>query len=340
VQAQPSVERTVSASDEQPASAGSGARNTYLLEVSTGSVRGGGTADNVKYFVIYYTTGSGSSAKTRSEVIFPGKDAMRKSMDAASDVANRDSRRQKVEQIFGYTTDPLRDRKGLGSIHTDQFLFTTPEPVTTIERIQIFGRLEETVDSAGNHKVAPSSWACQGMRISRVDTLYGLEMYGWYSDDGYIDYAGEVIADVVMASGGGIFHWDSSAGVFNIAGPGSSSGASAGKSSSTWYSRSFFSGSGAGACFAFRLDRRFRFRFRKDFPLRSFTGAGCGVCSELSSSAGSGCGRGSGSGCLFSRCVMAAAFGMTLMMAASRSASSSEAAWAPSAFLPIPGMSA
>ncbi|MBQ2143607.1 MAG: hypothetical protein II436_00705, partial [Oscillospiraceae bacterium] len=225
VQAQPSVERTVSASDEQPASAGSGARNTYLLEVSTGSVRGGGTADNVKYFVIYYTTGSGSSAKTRSEVIFPGKDAMRKSMDAASDVANRDSRRQKVEQIFGYTTDALRDRKGLGSIHTDQFLFTTPEPVTTIERIQIFGRLEETVDSAGNHKVAPSSWACQGMRISRVDTLYGLEMYGWYSDDGYIDYAGEVIADVVMASGGGIFHWDSSAGVFNITGPGSSSGA-------------------------------------------------------------------------------------------------------------------
>ena len=225
VQAQPSAERTVSASDEQPASAGSSARNTYLLEVSTGSVRGGGTADNVKYFVIYYTTGSGSSAKTRSEVIFPGKDAMRKSMDAASDVANRDSRRQKVEQIFGYTTDALRDRKGLGSIHTDQFLFTTPEPVTTVERIQIFGRLEETVDSAGNHKVAPSSWACQGMRISRVDTLYGLEMYGWYSDDGYIDYAGEVIADVVMASGGGIFHWDSSAGVFNITGPGSSSGA-------------------------------------------------------------------------------------------------------------------
>ena len=215
---------TVSSSDELTVTAGTPLTNTYMLEVSTGSVRGGGTADNVKYFVIYYTTGTGNSAKTRSVVLFPGKDAMRKSMNAASAVGNRDSRRELVTNFFGYTTANLQDRKGLGSVHTDQLLFNTPEPVSTIDRIQIFGRMEETVGADGKPKIAPSSWACQGMRISRVDTLYGLEMYGWYSDDGYIDYKGEIIADVVMAQGGGIFRWNSNAGVFNIAGPDSSNG--------------------------------------------------------------------------------------------------------------------
>lgn len=210
------TERSLRPSDETPVTGGTPMTNTYMLEVSTGSVRGGGTADNVKYFVIYYTTGTGESAKTRSAVIFPGKDAMQKSMNTAHAVGSRDSRRQQVETIFGYTTASLQDRKGLGSVHTDQLLFNTPEPVETIDRIQIFGRLEETVGSDGKPKVAPSAWACQGMRVSRVDTLYGLEMYGWYSDDGYIDYKGEIIADVVMAQGGGIFRWNSSAGVFNI----------------------------------------------------------------------------------------------------------------------------
>ena len=219
------LERSVRASDEQPASSGTPMTNTYMLEVSTGSVRYGGTADNVKYFVIYYTTGTGENAKTRSAVIFPGKDAMRKSMDAASSVGNREERRQTVREVFGYTTAALRDRKGLGNVHTDQLLFTTPDKIETIDRIQIFGRLEETTGPDGKPKTAPSTWACQGMRVYRVDTLYGLEMYGWYSDDGYIDFKGEVIADVVMASGGGIFHWDTSAGVHNIVGPGASSGA-------------------------------------------------------------------------------------------------------------------
>ena len=216
---------TIAPSSETPATAGTPMTNTYMLEVSTGSVRGGGTADNVKYFVIYYTTGAGGSEKTRSAVIFPGKDAMRKSMNAASAVGTRNERRQLVEDFFGYTTATLQDRKGLGNVHTDQLLFTTPEPVKTIDRIQIFGRMEETTGADGSPKIAPSSWQCQGMRISRVDTLYGLEMYGWYSDDGYIDYKGEIIADVVMAKGGGNFRWNSSAGVFNITGPGSGNSA-------------------------------------------------------------------------------------------------------------------
>ena len=60
------TEHMVRSSDETPVTGGTPMTNTYMLEVSTGSVRGGGTADNVKYFVIYYTTGTGESARTRS----------------------------------------------------------------------------------------------------------------------------------------------------------------------------------------------------------------------------------------------------------------------------------
>ena len=200
-------------SSEKPASLGSSMTNTYMLEVSTGSNRGGGTADHVKYFVIYYTD---INSLKRSEVIFPGKDDMKKSMDAASAVANRNNRRGKVESVFGYTTEDLNARKGLGSNHTDQYLFTTPAAIDTIDRIQIFGRLQEEIQADGSPNKISSVWACQSMHVARVDMLYGLEMYGWYSDDGYIDYKGEIIADVVMPDGGGIFRWQNSAGVHNL----------------------------------------------------------------------------------------------------------------------------
>ena len=220
-----STERSVSvsSSDEKTAGDGVDMTNTYILEVSNGTVRGGGTADNVKYFVIYYTTGTGRAARTRSAVIFPGKDGMRKGMETAHRWGNRDDRRERVGVFFGYTTT-LEDRKGLGSVHTDQYLFTTPDKIETIDRIQIFGRVEETTGSDGKPKIASTSWACQGMRIHRVDHLYGLDMYGWFSDDGYIDYRGEIIADVVMSGGGGIFHWNNSAGVFNITTTGGTAG--------------------------------------------------------------------------------------------------------------------
>ncbi|MBR6376257.1 MAG: hypothetical protein IKS05_00665 [Oscillospiraceae bacterium] len=213
---------TVQNGSESPASGGTAATNTYILEVSSGSRKGGGTADNVLYFVIYYTAQNG---KKRSEVIFPGKDGIQRGIDKASQVANRNSRRQQVAQTFGYTTKELNSTKGLGSVQTDQYLFQTPEPIDTIDRIQIFGRLEIIEGADGEKLTGPSDWSCQGMRIYRADTLYGLEMYGWYSERGYIDFAGEVIAEVAMTAGTGIFRWNNAGGVFNIVPMGTPNGA-------------------------------------------------------------------------------------------------------------------
>ena len=207
--------------DERPASNGTSMTNTYMLEVSTGTVRNGGTADNVKYFVIYYTD---TNNKTRSEVIFPGKDVVKKSMDTAHDAGSRDYRRIKMRDFFGYRTVDLEAHQGLGSDRTDQILFTTPAKIRTVDRIQIFGKNETVLNSDGGVAETKNTWACQAMHIARVDVLYGLEMYGWYSSEGYIDYDGEIIADVVMPEGGGIFRWQNSAGVHNIMGLNQSGG--------------------------------------------------------------------------------------------------------------------
>ncbi len=214
-------EATVHQNDAGPASSGRAVTNTYILEISTGSIRNGGTADNVEYFVIYYTDTKGT---VRSTVLFPGKDALGYGFNKAANVGSRGSRRSVVEQTFGYTTVPLEEQKGLRSVQDDQFLFTTPEPVDTIDRIQVFGKKLESYDHSTDTGTVSSDWACQGMRVFRVDTLYGLEMYGWYSDQGYIDFDGVCIADADMSAGGGIFRWQNSGGAFNITGPGVSGG--------------------------------------------------------------------------------------------------------------------
>ena len=185
------------------ASNGKRVSNTYILEVSSGTRQGGGVADNVLYFIIHYTTAEGDQ---RTKILAPHVDALYKGFNAAAAAGNREERRQTVWDTFGYSTAPLNEKEALGSVATDQLMFTTADSVATFDKIQIFGKRNE---EHGN-------WNCQGMRIYRVDTLYGLEMYGWYSDTGFIDFAGNLVTDVVMPAGGVTFRWSNSAGMYDI----------------------------------------------------------------------------------------------------------------------------
>ena len=188
---------------QKAVSAGKAVTNTYILEVSSGTRQGGGTAENVLYFIIHYTT---DKNEQRTLVLVPGEDAISKGFDAAAAQGNRNARRQEVYDVFGYNTAELNTKKGLGSVATDQFMFTTVDKVERFDKIQIFGKRNE---EHGN-------WSCQGMHIYRVDTLFGLEMYGWYSDTGFIDFAGALVCDVVMPLGGATFKWTSSAGIYEV----------------------------------------------------------------------------------------------------------------------------
>ena len=189
-------------------SEGTAVQNTYILEISSGTRYGGGVAENVLFFSVTYT---GTDGYSHTAILMPGEGALADGFKTASAVANRDDRRQTVERIFGVQTAALDQRKALGSVQTDQLMFTTPEEIERIDRIQIFGKRTD----------AASDWACQGMRVFRVDTLYGLEMYGWYSDTGYIDFDGEMIAGVNMPEGGVVFKWDNSGGMYDITPAGS-----------------------------------------------------------------------------------------------------------------------
>ena len=178
---------------------------TYILEVSTGTNYQASVADNVMYFAVHYTDVNG---KKRTEIIMPGIDAVERGFDIASKVASRSRRFRTVQALMGYAVPDLLTNTAMGSVQTDQFLFTAPAKISHFDKIQIFGKKTNS----------RSDWVCQGMRIFSVDTLYGLDMYGWFSEKGYIDFEGKVAAEVGMNPGGGIFRWENSGGTFNIVG--------------------------------------------------------------------------------------------------------------------------
>jgi len=178
-------------------------KNYYVLEVSSGTRLGGGYADNVLYFAVQYTDVNGTQ---RTAIIMPGLDGVSTGNQVAHDISNQERRRQMVNDLFGYTTEDLINRKALGSVTSDQLLFEAPFKVSTIDKIQIFGKKSATA----------SVWPCQGMRVYEVSDIYGLDMYGWYSEQSFIDFSGTVIAEAVMAPGGGNFTWQTSGGTFNI----------------------------------------------------------------------------------------------------------------------------
>ena len=195
---------------ESPMTQGTAAQNTYIFEVSSGTRLGGGAAENVLYFIVGYTTTDGAK---RSVVLSPSEDAITNGFAQASAVGSREARRASVETTFGYRTPALDTRVALSSVQTDQMMFTTPAQIQSIDKVQVYGRKADGF----------SDWACQGMRFYRVDTIYGLEMYGWYSNTGYIDFSGEIIAEAALG-GEGNFRWNNSAGMFTIVAYGASGG--------------------------------------------------------------------------------------------------------------------
>jgi hypothetical protein len=101
----------------KPASSGKAVTNTYIFEVSCGTRQGGGTADNVLYFIISYTS---KDRQKRTVVLAPHEDALTDGFAEAEAQGNRDQRRADVKEYFGYSTADLKTKAALGSLATDQ----------------------------------------------------------------------------------------------------------------------------------------------------------------------------------------------------------------------------
>ena len=179
-------------------------KNLYILEVSTGTIRDNGNADNVLYFNVHYTAGSSK----KSVLLMPHLDAIENGFELAEKAgATFSSEKMKsAQEIFGFNPIDITNVDALHSVSTDQIMFQTEEAITSIDKIQIFGM----------HTPDETTWSCQSLRIYRVDQLLENEMVGWYSAYGYIDFTGEVICDMAMSESGGNFKWRTTGGTFNV----------------------------------------------------------------------------------------------------------------------------
>ena len=162
------------------------ADSTYLFEVTTGVRTAKGDEDKIDFFIITYTIGD-SGSKTVSKFLFPAKDGWEKTYEmltsANGEQAELDAA---IESTYGYRGANLGAGKTrFQSYSTDQYLFTTPEPIKEVKRVQFF---------AGDS----GSWNCRGMRIFHVTELGGLYRWNIATNDCYIDYEGDLIAEGTM----------------------------------------------------------------------------------------------------------------------------------------------
>ena len=162
------------------------ADSTYLFEVTTGVRTTSGDEDKIDFFIITYTT-EASGNKTVSKFLFPAKDGWKKTYDTLTALNNEQATHDaEVEKTYGYKGTELGGNKSrFQSYSTDQYLFTTPEPIKEVKRVQFF---------AGDS----GSWNCRAMRIFHVTELGGLYRWNTATNDCYIDYAGDLIAEGTM----------------------------------------------------------------------------------------------------------------------------------------------
>ena len=164
------------------------ADSTYLFEVTTGVRTTKGDEDKIDFFIITYTTES-SGTKTVSKFLFPAKDGWKKTYDTLAALNNEQAALDaEIEKTYGYKGAELGGNKSrFQSYSTDQYLFTTPEPIKEIRRVQFF---------AGDS----GSWNCRAMRIFHVTDLGGLYRSNTATNGCYIDFTGDLIAEGTMSA--------------------------------------------------------------------------------------------------------------------------------------------
>jgi len=156
--------------------------NTYLLEVGTGAASGA----KVEYLKVLYSTKDGAQ---RTAYVFPQHDSLAKSYQTAAKQGTGRAAARWVEMNLGYKVGDGTERKGLQSFKTDQYFFEAYGEIASIDEVQAFARQDKTAAGGNN-------WTLYGVSVYRVDGVRGVERYGYYSSDVYIDFDGALAARV------------------------------------------------------------------------------------------------------------------------------------------------
>ena len=163
---------------EAQAAQGTAVSNAYLFEVATGVSAG----KNIEFFEIRYTDTDG---KKHKQFFFPNEDSLENSYKQLKTYGD-DSGSTNLMKGWNYASRvkaPWEDVKGLQANSVDQYFFVTEKPIKSVERLEGF---------MGND----GDWTCTRMQLYRVDRISGLKMAGQISDTWYLDFEGDLIAEL------------------------------------------------------------------------------------------------------------------------------------------------
>ena len=182
---------------------------TYAFEVTTGASTG--SENKIQFFLIHYTD---ENWEQHSQFLFPGEGSLEEGYKIAAAASKAQSNRDtEINKLFSYSVPNLEKRKPFQAYKTDQYIFSLPVSIHSVDQIQIFAK--------GN-----GSWACQAARVLSVSKMGGLYRYNDYSPDAYVDFEGTMIAQVNFSSAAAhTISWDADK-LINLGGSDSLSGVS------------------------------------------------------------------------------------------------------------------
>jgi len=161
---------------------------SYVLTVATGATSG----ENVLYFAVKYTDKSGT---LKSQYIFPGIDAAKRSDDFLTYYARKNASVDDISTTFGksalaplhYTVEKS-DVEKLGAWTVQDFAFQTDEEIGEVKSIDVY--------------LQKGQWSVQGIAIYKMEEFKGYEEYGLVSGDRFLDFKGYKIAELIKKNQG------------------------------------------------------------------------------------------------------------------------------------------
>ena len=166
------------------ADGGTAVSNAYVLEISTGVSDG----KAIEFFEIRY---KGTDGKSYRQFIFPNEDSLVNGRKEAASYGSDVTILNDISSWYQYVPDTSAvatwDAKGQGSglrsSSVDQYYFTTEVAIQSVEKIDGF-------------MGGKGTWTCNRFQLFRVDRIGGLRMAGVWSNIWYIDFEGELIAEL------------------------------------------------------------------------------------------------------------------------------------------------
>lgn len=157
----------------QRTSAATTPENTYALSFSTGAASM--DISQLQYIAVDYTDTTGTG---RTEYLMADK-AVAKSDAIASAAGTQNAIRSRIQSAMGYELSYSNDN--VFAEYTVKTLLFSPEyTVRTIDGVQFL-----TKDNG--------KWTCEGLRVYKVNQLYGYKGTSYVSADKYIDFSGTLV---------------------------------------------------------------------------------------------------------------------------------------------------